>query len=43
MGWSIISAYREKDLLQESIELDIDRRDDLAKILAAISWELWHE
>ena len=27
----------------ESIELDIDRRDDLAKILAAISWELWHE
>ena len=26
----------------ESIELDIDRRDDLAKILAAISWELWH-
>lgn len=27
----------------ESIELDIDRRDDLAKILAAVSWELWHE
>jgi len=27
----------------ENIELDIDRRDDLAKILAAISWELWHE
>ena len=27
----------------ESIELDIDRRDDLAKILAAISWELWLE
>ena len=27
----------------ENIELDVDRRDDLAKILAAISWELWHE
>ena len=27
----------------ESIDLDADRRDDLAKILAAISWELWHE
>jgi len=27
----------------ENVELDVDRRDDLAKILAAISWELWHE
>ena len=27
----------------ENIELDVDRRDDLAKILSAISWELWHE
>ena len=27
----------------ENIELDVDRRDDLAKILAAVSWELWHE
>lgn len=27
----------------ENITLDVDRRDDLAKILAAISWELWHE
>lgn len=27
----------------ENIELDVDRQDDLAKILAAISWELWHE
>ena len=27
----------------ENIELDVDIRDDLAKILAAISWELWHE
>lgn len=27
----------------ENVELDIDKRDDLAKILAAISWELYHE
>jgi len=27
----------------ENVELDVDRRDDLAKILSAISWELWHE
>ena len=27
----------------ENVELDVDKRDDLAKILAAISWELWHE
>ena len=27
----------------ENVDLDVDRRDDLAKILAAISWELWHE
>jgi len=27
----------------ENVELDVDKRDDLAKILAAISWELYHE
>jgi len=27
----------------ENIPLDADRRDDLSKVLAAISWELWHE
>ena len=27
----------------ENVSLDVDRRDDLSKVLAAISWELWHE
>ena len=27
----------------ENVDLDVDKRDDLAKILAAISWELYHE
>jgi hypothetical protein len=27
----------------ENTTLDADKRDDLAKVLAAVSWELWHE
>ena len=42
LGQAIDQAISDQIGL-ENIELDVDRRDDLAKILAAISWELWHE
>ena len=42
LGQAIDQAISDKIGL-ENIELDVDSRDDLAKILAAISWELWHE
>jgi len=42
LGQSIDQAIANQIGL-ENVELDIDKRDDLAKILAAISWELYHE
>ena len=42
LGQTIDQAIADQIGL-ENVELDVDKRDDLAKILAAISWELWHE
>ena len=42
LGQAIDQAISDQIGL-ENVELDVDNRDDLAKILAAISWELWHE
>ena len=42
LGQSIDQAIANQIGL-ENVELDVDKRDDLAKILAAISWELYHE